>query len=421
MSRPWLSFALTLICAIAGAQTKKITVEFPDQGDRVVYLQANDKLHASPEAPRTANGKAIDLETSLDPEKDGKEVSVVVVDRKKGDAAVKPFPEAVKAGKWKVTPGDFTKVASVAFVVKAKEGPVASGVVRVEGKSLSSNVLLASSDNGRVSFNLVEPGEVKVGFEYKSEGQPKTLPTQTFDVKLGQGKPSEFVLDVNDKVDVVKAEAPAKAKAAPAEEDEDAAITKSVEKSRKDTPNVIGSVLGSITSMVFGLLVVGGVAYGLWWYVKNNQKQVQTVLNQAGVPVNPDPADPTGAAPIAPQAPKPIEKIVLDPAAAPVAAPTAPASATKNPRLVGDDGSVFMLADGSNPVGREAGLAVSIVGESSVSRNHASLTVAGGQVSVTDTGSTNGTFVNGAKVVGTVPLRPGDAVQFGARRFRYEE
>ncbi|MFX8644979.1 hypothetical protein ABTM18_19620, partial [Acinetobacter baumannii] len=82
--------------------------------------------------------------------------------------------------------------------------------------------------------------------------------------------------------------------------------------------NAIASFLGSLFSMVFGLLVVGGVAYGLWWYVKNNQKQVQTVLNQAGVPVNPDPADPTGAAPVAPQAPKPIEKIVLDPSAASV-------------------------------------------------------------------------------------------------------
>jgi pSer/pThr/pTyr-binding forkhead associated (FHA) protein len=37
-----------------------------------------------------------------------------------------------------------------------------------------------------------------------------------------------------------------------------------------------------------------------------------------------------------------------------------------------------------------------------------------------DHGSTNGTFVNGAKVSGEAFLRPGDEVQFGAIRFRYE-
>jgi pSer/pThr/pTyr-binding forkhead associated (FHA) protein len=35
-------------------------------------------------------------------------------------------------------------------------------------------------------------------------------------------------------------------------------------------------------------------------------------------------------------------------------------------------------------------------------------------------GSTNGTFVNGAQVQGDTTLRNGDAVQFGAVRFRYE-
>ncbi|MFX7874642.1 hypothetical protein ABTK18_19740, partial [Acinetobacter baumannii] len=82
--------------------------------------------------------------------------------------------------------------------------------------------------------------------------------------------------------------------------------------------------------------------------------------------------DPTGAAPVAPQAPKPIEKIVLDPSAASVSSgPVATATpAARNPRLVGDDGSMFILSDGDNTVGREAGLPVSITGESSLSRNH---------------------------------------------------
>lgn len=422
MSRPWLLVALTLLCAIAGAQSKKITVEFPDQGDRVVYLQSNDKIHAAPESPRTANGKSIDLETSAD----GQNISVVVVDRKLGSAATKPFADAVKAGTWKLAASDFTKVGQAAFVVLSQEQPVASGVLHVKGKGLDTSALLTSADKGRLELYVLDPGDFKATFEYKVAGQTKTLPEQTFEVKTGQSKPAEFVLDVPDKVEVVSLAVPTAkkpAQAASTDDEEDGGVTKSVEKAHKETPNAIASVLGTLGSMVFGLLVVGGVAYGLWWYIKNNQKQVQTVLNQAGVPVNADPADPTGAAPVAPQAPKPIEKIVLDPSAATLspATPQAPSTAARNPRLVGDDGSLFMLSDGPNQVGREAGLSVAIVGESSVSRNHATLTVLGGQTTVTDTGSTNGTFVNGAKVMGSSPLRPGDAVQFGAKRFRYEE
>ena len=421
----WLVVATALLGALAGAQSRKITVEFPDQGDRLVYLQPNDKLHSAPEAPRTANGKAIDLETSLDPERDGQNVSVVILDRKKGNAGSKAFAEVAKSGSWKVADAELKQVASIGFVVKAAEGPVASGVLHLKASGLEINSLLTASDKGRVDAYLVDPGDVKATFEYKLSGQTKTLPEQKFEVKLGQAKPYEFTLDVPDKVDVAgpAAEPRAKGKTAAAEgDDEEDGTTKAVEKARKETPNAIGSVLSSLFSMVFGLLVVGGVAYGLWWYIKNNQKQVQTVLTQAGVPVNPDLADPTGAAPVAPQAPKPVEKIVLDPTASPVTAAPAPqTSAAKNPRLVGDDGSLHLLTDGDNVVGRETGLQVSITGESSVSRLHARVMVSGGQAVVSDAGSTNGTFVNGAKAVGSVPLRPGDSVQFGARRFRYEE
>ncbi|MES1227301.1 MAG: FHA domain-containing protein, partial [Armatimonadota bacterium] len=280
-----------------------------------------------------------------------------------------------------------------------------------------------------VSYRMVEPGEIKVSFEYKSEGGTKTLPAQTFEVKTGLGKPTSFTLDVTDKVDVVKPPDPAtttpeKSKASKgksADADDEDIDTKAIEKARKETPAALQWV-GALASTLFGLVVVGAIAYFLWWYIKNNQKQVQTVLTQAGVPVNQDPADPTGAAPIAPQAPQPIQKIVLDPNAAPIAsAPASPMATTKNPRLLGDDGSMFMLSDGENTVGREPGLAVSVVGESSISRSHAQLTVLGGSVVLTDTGSTNGTFVNGMKVTGSTPLRPGDAVQFGARKFRFEE
>lgn len=48
-----------------------------------------------------------------------------------------------------------------------------------------------------------------------------------------------------------------------------------------------------------------------------------------------------------------------------------------------------------------------------VSSFHASLTVQGAQVLVTDVGSRNGTFVNGHKITAPTPIVPGAVVQFG--------
>jgi predicted component of type VI protein secretion system len=92
----------------------------------------------------------------------------------------------------------------------------------------------------------------------------------------------------------------------------------------------------------------------------------------------------------------------------------------KNPRLVKADGSLYMVQDGEQVVGREGG-ELTLAGESSVSRSHAKISKAGDTITVEDMGSTNGTFVNGQRLSGPVSLQPGDAVQFGAVQYRYEE
>ena len=60
--------------------------------------------------------------------------------------------------------------------------------------------------------------------------------------------------------------------------------------------------------------------------------------------------------------------------------------------------------------------------EGHASRKHATLQVAGGQCVVMDNGSSNGTFVNGVRIVTQTPhpLRPGDELTVGNTRFRFE-
>lgn len=61
-----------------------------------------------------------------------------------------------------------------------------------------------------------------------------------------------------------------------------------------------------------------------------------------------------------------------------------------------------------------------LIDELDVSGEHAALSAAEGRWTVEDLGSTNGTFVNGARVLKVV-LRDGDLVQFGPAAYRYRE
>ncbi|MCI4063499.1 FhaA domain-containing protein [Micromonospora mangrovi] len=83
----------------------------------------------------------------------------------------------------------------------------------------------------------------------------------------------------------------------------------------------------------------------------------------------------------------------------------------RNVRLVSGDGRTYPLQMGSTVIGRgdQANLRLPDVG---ISRRHARLDFDGGQVVLTDLGSTNGTMVNGQRV-SAVALNPGDMIQLG--------
>jgi len=106
---------------------------------------------------------------------------------------------------------------------------------------------------------------------------------------------------------------------------------------------------------------------------------------------------------VAPQAPLPSTVAMH---------PQTPA-ASGQASLIDAFGNAYPLHPGSNSVGRDAGVAVNLGWDSSVSRQHAEIVLspAGGQIR--DLGSTNGTKVNGQPVQGPTPLKSGDHVQIG--------
>jgi len=78
------------------------------------------------------------------------------------------------------------------------------------------------------------------------------------------------------------------------------------------------------------------------------------------------------------------------------------------------------LSEGENIVGRNPQSAIWI-DAGSVSRVHAHIVIAAGRATVEDRGSTNGTYVNGARITSRHPLVDGTRVTFGSEDAVFRE
>jgi pSer/pThr/pTyr-binding forkhead associated (FHA) protein len=92
-------------------------------------------------------------------------------------------------------------------------------------------------------------------------------------------------------------------------------------------------------------------------------------------------------------------------------------------RLVGVEGlytgHTFSLVGETTLLGREPENGVALTNDPTVSRVHARIVLEEAGHTLYDEGSSNGTYVNGV-LVGNCVLAPGDMVQLGSSRLRYE-
>jgi DNA-binding winged helix-turn-helix (wHTH) protein len=79
----------------------------------------------------------------------------------------------------------------------------------------------------------------------------------------------------------------------------------------------------------------------------------------------------------------------------------------------------FDLPAGESVIGRDRACAVRIDADS-VSRHHARLHAHGSDISLEDLGSKNGTWVNGERIDGPVPLTDGTSFRLGSETLRFE-
>jgi hypothetical protein len=381
---------------------------------------------------------------------------IVAVRNEDGVIYTKPLAEVAERG-WTVEPEDATHLDVIGVRVTHEDRPVVGGAVKLSIDDYVAQQLIGDGDDGTAYFEIVPLGQASLTYEYRVEGETRETPPQVFAIGP-QSTPSGTVLGVivNEEVPTVRSSRPGEVGlegigeiqrpvSIPEGETRDGAPETGGAPEgpavRPEEEAGSANPLGQLIATLLVLAVIVIVGFFIFNYIKSNPSQVKGALGKVGVNVpdpSPDDGD-SGNAPAQPSKPEPQKQILLDGAspdpvgqgpgdaphpvtpAAGVASAGAAAGGVSNPRLVSDSGDAFLITEGQPLiVGREPDKDLPLEGESTVSRNHAELTREGDNVKVKDLGSTNGTYVNGQKLDVEVALQPGDTVQFGSVRYRYE-
>lgn len=390
---------LLAVAAAFGQDDQTVRITFPTQTERQIWFGAPGDFS---EPTNPVSSIAIGVQLDIPDEAMSKWIFVHTLAT--GDVAVRKVEEALEDGVWVIAEEEFDHQYVMEIRLEHDGRAVASAVVELSAAGKQATSLVSASDEGQANFYAIPFGEVELSVQYNSEGENRSMPTQILSAKAASASSSVYLIQITDPVETVGAEGAAAEPEAASEEEEKTGT----------------SIFYQIMKMLIGLAVVAAIGYFIIQYLKKNSDQAQEGLAKLGISVPGSGGDPAAAAPVAPARPK---QIVLGGGAAPVpdatAAPAAPA--VKNPRLVKADGSILMVPEGEQTVGRDDTADIVVEGESSVSRKHASLTREGDAVTINDLGSSNGTYVNGTRISAQQTLKPGDTVQFGGAQYRYEE
>lgn len=374
---------LALILAANLAAQAKLAITFPEVGKYRVWVAA--EFPPAPYAPHEVESDTFTLDV---PKAIGGE-EVFVWDLKTGNVASKSVKAPSPA--WKMSKGDFDRVAKTILRVEHAGKPVSSATVKVTDKSPRPQQLLDPTAKGEVEFFGLRHGELKVEVEYRTASGMASPLRQSFELLAERSQPEPvFVVSI--------AEAVA-----------------TLDPPKDSQPAAPAAGKSGFLAYLVAIAIAGVVGFLAFMWMRSNQDAVKAKLQSMGVTV-PEPAD---------DAPDDVDEDPVPPTPAPqqtiVLSAPAPQSKTGVARLVEEDGSEFNLAQPKITVGRDAGVDLIITNETTVSRKHAELEVSGSITTLRDLGSTNGTFVNGVRLSDSVILRAGDEIRFGKAVFRYEE
>jgi hypothetical protein len=416
-----------------------VTVNVPEAGPKFARILPSADATQPAQLPIDFTDKRVVV--TYDPAAVGKRPKIAIDDAKTGNTAIKPIPESNEIT---LLRPDFDRVHVVNVKVTYDGKPVQVARVTLEpfDKAAQTQVIDAARQ-GVAVFNDVAAGKGKLTIVYGDNF------TQTQDIVVTTDHPGTS-LDINapvsNKVPTLDAGAAAGAStAAPVQTAPPTGITPTPPSPAPDSGGGFGGFIGNILA----LAVVGGGIYLFWkWFQSGG---FAATMKKVGIEVSgPTPPSDAGT-PWQPNAPAP--PVVADPTVCPFcgqkkdaggncacsltpgaipgasvtpgAAPGSPVVASQA-RLVATmgvySGSIFPLNMNGTGItlGRDTTNSIPLDNDTTVSRRHASIRHDASGYTVVDEGSSNGVYVNGVRISGSQPLRPGDEVQIGNTRFRFE-
>ncbi|MDH7601189.1 MAG: FHA domain-containing protein [Armatimonadota bacterium] len=355
-----------------------------------------------------------------------KSAKLFVMNKKTGNLAIldyTPAKDQKQAKEIALKDDAFSYVRNVRLRVIAEDGsPIESALVEItDGEGTPMAAVITPADNGIATFQNVAAGEVNV--KVRAKGVTKTVDSD-IEVPTKRATPW-FEKDVRVKGDVDTI--PAETVVSPE--------TKTA-KAESTTAGRQASRVDLALQMLAGILLLVIIVAIIYAVAKAKGATAEQALRKLGVQL-PDTATGTPQAGTVGTGPTPSSTDAsvcpfcgqkrdalgncacsLQPS---VATPQTTAAAA--PRLVGLTGTyagqVFTLGPGTKLIGREPECDVALVNDNTTSRRHATITVSADGYTIRDEGSSNGTFVNGVRIQ-EHKLSPGDEIQIGATRFRFE-
>ena len=405
MRRLTCCLAALLLWAPCHAQSK-LKLEFPNDGKKLVWL-AEEVPDAPPTSAETVEGTTFSIAV---PSPAGRQ-KIFVWDQTSNNIALAELA-SLRRSTWTLTQGSYKLIGRLKVRLQHEGQPVAAASLTLKDARREIEQVIDPASKGVAEFFGVALGPVELTARYRSGGGSSRA-TESHSLTADRREPEPtLVMSIPEKVETVTS-----------------AAAKGDSSDRSDRAEPKGSApgnrAGSLILYILALAAGAAMIFFGFQYARRNEKLVKDKLDRLGVKVvDPLPSDPSPVDPAQtvaqPKAPEPPQQILLsDAAPEPVAAPVAATAALREPRLVRESGEALEVPEGLHVLGREPGLPLTI-DDKSVSRRHAQIVRGGQELTVSDLGSTNGTYVNGVKVEGEAVLRPGDALQVGTVRLRVE-
>jgi hypothetical protein len=405
-----------------------VAVNLPQSGSYLLLTEDPAHPGKALAPPVSVNGPKAALELPATVKAKGK-IALSALDSTAQLLAKKTVSVGSGAASVTFAKADFDRVASLPVQVTSGGKAVSTALVTLTGpdNAVIGEEQLLPGQGGVVTFKGVPAGKNTVKVVY-DDGQTATQEV-TVDLTTPAAQRSAEVT-----VAGAKATEALKSPPTPAATPKPSPAAK---EAKPASPAPTSSPMDGFIGFLTALAILGLVGYGGYVYFKSHPDKLQAILGKLPLPeeaeLAPEPLRPAEPPPV--QVPPGTCEFCgekKDPATGECACSLTPGStafspkpfsAQAGPRLVSVAGPLsgqsFPL-NGSVSLGREAGNDVPLIGDQMASRRHAQVIGSSGAYVLRDEGSSNGTFLNGARIT-EATLHSGDELTIGQSRFRFEQ